>query len=1110
MAKQQSCTKKPTAVNVHKEASKAVVTPRAKPSQTKAAVLPLKGAIATPGDSAKKIKKKTKGIATLDSFFGKGKKKDVATKPLVKVGCKSGKTEGDTGNKAAVETKKGEEKVETSAKGAPKKKVERKTVSKPSVLESVGAEESAVETENQKIIKDSPKLEAGKSEKAAAANSKVDLDETNDAIMKGTSPSEPDDDDTVDLEEENIPPPSYDSCSEASEEPIEEVAVKAVEVESPLSKSSEEGSKDVAMLDASKQADLFAGVPSKTGEMVESSDEKQTMPVDAESDESKSIQKNASNEESRDVNMADASKSADASVPSNSVEVVNLTDEEELSPSTDAKPDTSKKSKKAASEAKPNKTSKSTGPSSKKETPKNSTAAKGALTKTAAAKTEPKPVPLSEENAARMKKYTNLRERYVTRAVEVASRSTSDEFVRESLSHEELALLNKGSVEVAEDGGFPDELLPRLLILVQGRCDNLFLRSFPEQHYIISLTNSLAFITSNLPLSALSKSAQDSLSEFISDARSLSLESISSKVKLLAQRKPYLSGSPPSPSKKPTPLAKLDCFEDVSECYFWRWELSSIDLLPQKEATKVKKARTTRKKLQSHHAAIFKLISTIDNATKWLQNNPTSSEPSPSVPILAKVSDMEEKVLKFEREEEKARLLKEAKASQAKNKAEEQAAKQKEKERVEQERLAAKKLKDEQKAAAAKEREEAKLEAKRKKEAEKLQQQREAEEKEAKQKKRMMSFFSAGTAKKKPKTQDTAATTPAVKEAPSSFDSDAFRSMINSKDSHVAASFSKRKQQKTGEVKVSVHVTVVSENPFGPQPYDEEKIISVPNKYKFLGFHEDHRPPYHGTWSKRSSLVTGRRPLNKDTEYLDYEIDSEAEWEEEDEEGEDCDKSDGEEEDMLEDDDNDSFLAAEDELGLDDEDDEETKKLRKKKILSEATISAKACVIAPRSGGLTHHMSPNAIESFIEGFIPQDAIDLLSSHAGRVLTPDVVICLDALPPIERDEKEPKPPASQKMSPESMKLMAQFVHNSTVKSKEKIVTELLNAHPNVASSRAQAMRELEVTADKRRLPNGGGVVWEVKADHLNLLGLTEKDLVSIHMESCYLLHNFDPT
>ena len=500
-----------------------------------------------------------------------------------------------------------------------------------------------------------------------------------------------------------------------------------------------------------------------------------------------------------------------------------------------------------------------------------------------------------------------------------------------------------------------------------------------------------------------------------------------------------------------------------------------------------------RKKLQSHHAAIIKLISSIDNATKWLQKNPTGSAHS----TLAKVSEMEEKVLKFEREEERVRLLKEAKAQKEKGKADE---KQKEKERLEQEKAAAKKLKDEEKAKAAKEREEAKEAAKKQKEEEKLKQQREAEEKELKRKARMMSFFGGSTKKQKINSSGSPKKN-ADKVTTQTFDSDTFRSMINSIDAPIINPFVQlshkaraSRQRKTSEVKVSVHVTALSDNPFDPQPYDEEKVISVQNKYKFLGFHEDDRPPYHGTWSKRSTLVTGRRPLGKDTEYLDYDVDSEAEWEQVDEDGEDCDKSEGEEEELPNDDDNDSWLAAEDELdGLDDED-QETRELRKKKLLSDSTISAKACVIAPRMGGISHELSENALASTVEGFNPQDAMDLLASHATRALVPSVVVCLDAFPPVVREDQEPKA-QSQKMSSEGQILMAKFIHNSTINSKEKIITELLNAHPTVSSSRAQAMRELEVTAEKRRLPNGGGVVWEVKAEHLEALGLVEKDVVS---------------
>ena len=106
-------------------------------------------------------------------------------------------------------------------------------------------------------------------------------------------------------------------------------------------------------------------------------------------------------------------------------------------------------------------------------------------------------------------------------------------------------------------------------------------------------------------------------------------------------------------------LEQLDCFENVEDCYIWRWELSSIDLLPQKEAAKVKKARTARKKLQGHHKAIVNLIAAIDKVAAWIQSG--ASKPASAASGDKLVSNMEEKVLKFEREEEQARMLREAK-----------------------------------------------------------------------------------------------------------------------------------------------------------------------------------------------------------------------------------------------------------------------------------------------------------------------------------------------------------------------------------------------------------------------------------------------------------------
>jgi len=586
--------------------------------------------------------------------------------------------------------------------------------------------------------------------------------------------------------------------------------------------------------------------------------------------------------------------------------------------------------------------------------------------------------------------------------------------------------------------------------------------------------------------------------------------------------------------EKSTPISKLDCFENAEECHMWRWELVSIDLLPQKESAKVKKARTIRKKLQGHHKATINLIAAADKAMAWIRNN-ASKSPSTLIAgekLIAKVSEMEEKVLKFEREEEKARLLKEAKLQKEKSKADELADKQREKD-------SEKKRRDEEKAAkkleAAKEREEAKRKKDEEKELEKMKKKQELEEKENKRKARMMSFFQQGSAKKKPKVASRRVSKDVPKDDVPCFDVDAFRKLIDSKDDHICSnpfaklsprSKSSRRRQ-TAKVRVSVFVTVLSENAFAPQPYDEERTIVVPNRYKFLGFHEDVRPPYRGTWSKSSPLVTGRRPFMKDTRYLDYENDSEEEWEEgDDDEGEDLQDGDGnddgvdEDEDMQNEEDNDGWLAAEDDLGLEDED-EETREMRKKKLY-EATSSSnrpshfKACVVAPRMGGLSHgDFGVDEMLCVVEGFAPQDAVDALASHVACIVTPEASnICLDAFPPSDPTKdtnqakkdgasggKSPTTQGNKEMTAEAKVIMATFVHNTTqFKSKENLVTELLRAHPSVTNTRARAMRELDVIADKRRLSSGFGVVWEVKAEHLKELGLKKKDLKKPPKES----------
>lgn len=84
---------------------------------------------------------------------------------------------------------------------------------------------------------------------------------------------------------------------------------------------------------------------------------------------------------------------------------------------------------------------------------------------------------------------------------------------------------------------------------------------------------------------------------------------------------------------------------------------------------------------------------------------------------------------------------------------------------------------------------------------------------------------------------------------------------------------------------------------------------------KLLKFHADVRPGYIGTWTKTSSTISGRNPYGRDTNLLDYDYDSEAEWDEDPEDAEDIKEDSGDEE-MLEesDDDLDGWLAGDDEV----------------------------------------------------------------------------------------------------------------------------------------------------------------------------------------------------
>ncbi|OCU00336.1 hypothetical protein XELAEV_18006108mg [Xenopus laevis] len=120
------------------------------------------------------------------------------------------------------------------------------------------------------------------------------------------------------------------------------------------------------------------------------------------------------------------------------------------------------------------------------------------------------------------------------------------------------------------------------------------------------------------------------------------------------------------------------------------------------------------------------------------------------------------------------------------------------------------------------------------------------------------------------------------------------------------------------------------------------KDIGVPERKKFgrmklLQFCENHRPAYWGTCNRRSRVINSRKPWAQDTGMLDYEVDSDEEWEEE-EPGESLSHSEGENDDdpKEDDEDDDGFFVPHgylsDDEGVSDEEctDPENQKFRQK------------------------------------------------------------------------------------------------------------------------------------------------------------------------------------
>ncbi|RLN27307.1 hypothetical protein BBO99_00003602 [Phytophthora kernoviae] len=364
------------------------------------------------------------------------------------------------------------------------------------------------------------------------------------------------------------------------------------------------------------------------------------------------------------------------------------------------------------------------------------------------------------------------------------------------------------------------------------------------------------------------------------------------EIKMLAQRTPH-----------GVRHAKADVFEDTSADALWVWEVGNLDKYFGEEAQK------TVKRMRKHRRRLGQQLKTLARVLHLLHQKPVDK---------AKLSAEEAKVGKFG-------LVVDDELQKAKER------KHKEQEKQEKQHAAEEKKRHDQ---------EAKNEEKRKRE-------HEAEEEKTKRQKVWGSFLrtsnNGGT--------DTAAANVASSsesavdvtgdqesedamariDAAIGFLSDATSSSISAVEISQQSIFSSLKGKQNS---IKKQTDKLPADGWSARRYRDPKLGVM----KLLQFHENTRPAYCGTFSKRSRIFHGgRRPLSQYAKF-DYSVDSDDEWEEE-EPGEslsDAD-SDGDESDEDNLDYGDQWLAYEDEVDYMDDAQEEDDRMEHREGASSPT-----------------------------------------------------------------------------------------------------------------------------------------------------------------------------
>ncbi|XP_072376940.1 uncharacterized protein [Diabrotica undecimpunctata] len=248
----------------------------------------------------------------------------------------------------------------------------------------------------------------------------------------------------------------------------------------------------------------------------------------------------------------------------------------------------------------------------------------------------------------------------------------------------------------------------------------------------------------------------------------------------------------------------------------------------------------------------------------------------------------------------------------------------------------------------------------------------------------------------------------------------------------------------------------------------EDKSGLQRHKAKFLYFHDNRRPAYYGTWRKKSKFVKPRNPLGEDKNILNYEEDSDDDWEEE-EQGESLNGSEDEAEKENEDDKDDyevdnEFFVPHGHLSDDEVDDEELSRLspdslkQKLKLLKEEfdqDMKSKTHKLKPRSiGCIWYNKDGSNVEEAVDRYLQPLAI----IHRGQIMIKKRVDIFVV--------KEKKNKVSRELNSDLIPVFLKLVHYSPCKKSvlvEQFLADLEKTGANKNVSKGMIIRELKRSA-----------------------------------------------